>query len=88
MAFLEEEDVTTMTWPAKSPDLNPIENLWGILARAVYADGRQFQTRDSLIATVKKCWEDISLDYTTNLRNAMPKRCVSVLELHGAKTKY
>eukprot|EP00644_Phytophthora_capsici_P003153 jgi/Phyca11/103161/e_gw1.7.57.1 len=86
--FREEENVTTMTWPAKSPDLNPIENLWGVLARAVYADGRQFQTRDSLIATVKKCWGDISLNYTTKLLNSMPKRCVSVLELHGAKTKY
>eukprot|EP00644_Phytophthora_capsici_P019735 jgi/Phyca11/132956/e_gw1.278.8.1 len=51
--FLEEGNVTPMTWSAKSPDLNPIENLWGVLARAVYADGRQFQTRDSLIATLK-----------------------------------
>lgn len=87
-AFLKEENVTTMNWPAKSPDLNPIENMWGVLARAVYADGRQFQTRDSLISTIKKCWEDITLGYATKLLNSMPKRCVSVLELHGAKTKY
>ncbi|KAG3217115.1 hypothetical protein PC129_g12031 [Phytophthora cactorum] len=48
-SFFEEENVTVMEWPAKSPDLNPIENMWGVLARAVYANGRQFETRGSLI---------------------------------------
>ncbi|POM60928.1 LOW QUALITY PROTEIN: putative retroelement [Phytophthora palmivora] len=84
-AFLDEENVTTMN---EVPDINPIANMWGALARAVYADGRQFQSRDSLISTIKKCWEDMTLEYMTKPLNSMSKRCVSVLELYGAKTKY
>jgi hypothetical protein len=37
-----------MDWSALSPGLNPIENLWGILVRAVYADGKQYYTINDL----------------------------------------
>ncbi|GFW97592.1 transposable element Tcb1 transposase [Trichonephila clavipes] len=33
--YLESERIARMAWPAYSPDLNPIENLWAALGRTV-----------------------------------------------------
>ncbi|KFM60109.1 Transposable element Tc1 transposase, partial [Stegodyphus mimosarum] len=33
--FLESEDIKRIPWPPNSPDLNPIENLWDCLGRAI-----------------------------------------------------
>ncbi|OAF68034.1 hypothetical protein A3Q56_04227 [Intoshia linei] len=58
----EEHSVNVMNWPSKSPDLNPIENLWGILARSVYKNGRQFKNRDQLTQIILTEWENIHKD--------------------------
>ena len=43
-----EQPVTVLDWPAKSPDLNIIENVWSLIARAVYDNARQFDTVEDL----------------------------------------
>ena len=44
-AFSSDKNVVLMDWPALSPDLNPIENLWGRVARQVYGQGKQYDAK-------------------------------------------
>lgn len=46
--FFSSRSIPLLDWPAKSPDLNVIENAWGIIARAVYSNGRQYSTIQEL----------------------------------------
>ena len=75
-----------MNWPAQSPDLNPIENLWGEVERCL--KGRKFKKPDELFAAVQAAWQNLPQSLITNLIESMPRRCKAVLEAKGAATKY
>ncbi len=51
-SWFNDHGVTVLDWPANSPDLNPIENLWGIVKRKM-KDTRPYNA-DDLKATVKE----------------------------------
>ncbi|KAL0151962.1 hypothetical protein M9458_052738 [Cirrhinus mrigala] len=34
--FLQDESIDAMDWPARSPDLNPIEHIWDIMSRSIH----------------------------------------------------
>ena len=40
--WLEQHDISVLDWPSRSPDLNPIENIWSELTKEVYGDGKQY----------------------------------------------
>ena len=85
--FMENE-VVTMDWPARSPDMNPIENAWDILARDVYAHQRQFCTVEDLKEAIKAAWDRIPAETFQNLAKSMTRRLISLVESRGRPTHY
>ncbi len=63
-SWFNEHGATVLDWLANSPDLNPIENLWGIVKRKM-RDTRP-NNADELKATVKETWASYHLSSATN----------------------
>ena len=70
-----------MTWPPQSPDLNPIEMVWGELDRRVKAKGPT--SAKHLWELLQDCWKTISGDYLLKLIKRMPRVCKAVIKAKG-----
>ena len=68
--------------------MNPIENLWGILVRKVYANGRQFNSIDNLKAQIKVSVREIPVTTLQHLIDSMPNRVFDLIKANGKATKY
>ncbi|GMF55550.1 unnamed protein product [Phytophthora fragariaefolia] len=81
--FLVEQEVRVLPWPARSPDLNPIENLWSIMNRHVDANGRQFSSVSELTVALYEAWYAIDMSVLQSLIESMPRRCKECIKKHG-----
>ena len=87
--WMEVHDIKLMDWPSKSPDLNPMENMWGLLVRDVYDNGRhQFVRKEDLRQELVAAWGRIPLSKLDGLIASMPKRCMDVIKCGGNKVDY
>ena len=80
--------ISLLQWPAYSPDLNPIENLWGNLVSRVYGHQRQFEDVQSLSECIVEAWNGISTETLERLSQSMRKRCVELFLAKGKKICY
>ncbi len=85
-SWFNDHGVTVLDWPANSPDLNPIENLWGIVKRKM-RDTRP-SNADELKDAVKETWASIPPQQCHKLITSMPRRIEAVIKAKGAPTKY
>ena len=45
--------------PSHSPDLNPIEKVWGLLSRSVYSNGKQYFIVQELKDDLNEAWKEL-----------------------------
>ena len=81
LAYLGITGKRLMDWPPQSPDLIPIENLWSIIKRKVYKNGRQFGSKKDLWETVKDVSAKIQLGIIQKFTNLIDDRLVELLKI-------
>ncbi len=86
-ALLKKLRVKVMDWPSMSPDLSPIEHLWGILKWKV--EERKVSNIHQLRHNVvMEEWKRTPVATCEALVNSMPKRVKAVLENNGGHKQY
>ncbi|KAK7089508.1 hypothetical protein V1264_024528 [Littorina saxatilis] len=86
--FLQQSGVNRMEWPACSPDLNPIENLWDELDRKVRSNHPPLRDVQHLYQMLQAEWQALPQRIFTTLVNSMRTRCVECQNSHGGYTHY
>jgi len=85
--WFTSHQITLLDWPPMSPDLNPIENLWGLLKKRVHEYG-PFKSLSELEEAARACWEGFGQEVLLRLIRSMPERVKQVIASKGRATEY
>ena len=75
-----------MDWPPNSPDLNPIENVWGLMKRNIPKSS--YKTQAEWKEAINQYWIHLDLDYIKSLVDSMPRRIEACIAAQGNKINY
>lgn len=90
MKWLNTLRLKVILLPAKSPDLNLIENVWSVVSREVYSGTKTYDTKESLLNAIRAAWERVRVNHTLrqNLVDSMTRRLKAVVLAKGGPTKF
>ncbi|GBN12477.1 Transposable element Tc1 transposase [Araneus ventricosus] len=82
--FLESEDIRRMDWPARSPDLNPIEYVWGEKLELA----TPLRTIQEMKTALLNEWDQLPQEMINCLISSMKSRCKAYISVRGDHTPY
>ena len=86
MDFFKEKNIRLLHWPAKSPDLNPIENIWCILKSRVAE--RCPKNKIEFEHFIEEEWNKIDKKLCEKLIESFGKRCKLIINAKGGYIDY
>ncbi|GFV95431.1 transposable element Tcb2 transposase [Trichonephila clavipes] len=85
---LDSEGIQRLVWPARSPDLNPIENVWDALGRQVVGRNYPPTNKNTLIRALTEEWDKLPQQLLDNVVQSMVRRVECCITLHGGHIPY
>ena len=84
--YMFAEKIMMLPWPARCPDLNPIENLWSWVDHQLQIF--ELRSIDQLKDAIHSIWIRITPEMCDRLINSMPKRIEACIKAKGGHIKY
>ncbi len=78
--------IRVLKWPACSPDLSPIENIWRIIKRKMRQ--RRPKTVEQLEACISQEWDNIPIPKLEQLVSSVPRCLQTVIKRRGDATQW
>ncbi len=79
--FLRDNDIRTVDHPPYSPDLNPIEKVWGYLKKKVMT--KVYSNIREVIEAIEKEWDEIPLEHIENYIDGHTAKISRIFEEKG-----
>ncbi|KAG0733031.1 hypothetical protein G6F23_013737 [Rhizopus arrhizus] len=87
--YLEQQSYNILEWPAQSPELNPIENMWSLLKRRLNDYETAPKGMNELYERVTKVWYVLMKpEECQKVIETMPKRIKQCIKDKGRWTDY
>ena len=83
MQWIQDNNISLLPLPAYSPDLNIIENVWGIMTSNIFKHGRQFTDLHEFEWAIRESWDAVDNETVTRMVESMPKRLQDVIHKKG-----
>ena len=86
LRFYKENKILVIDWPAYSPDLNSIENVWTYIKGKL--SGRKFISMKQIETEIIKIWESIPKIQIEKTCESIYERIGDCIEMKGGLTNY
>ncbi|KAJ1302343.1 hypothetical protein OPQ81_001158 [Rhizoctonia solani] len=86
--WITEHRLSLLPWPANSPDMNPIENVWDYLDRQIRMHPHLPRNAKELWEVLQEEWECIPQSFIDKLYDSMVDRVDELIAQKGGNTRY